>query len=975
MRRLLPLIVLFTPSAMGQGLGLPGLPKADEGSAIRVADDPRTAIQRERKAAKEEQQGLVLAAQDATRWEERRGKVRKRRSEVQALRRKLLSDEEPEEVTRHWIPDAPEEIEDTPPDAGVPDAAPPKPDGGVDGGAKDGGPADGARPDGGADGGPDGGVPEPEPAPAPEPAPEPEEDEAQELVLLPLLKAGEQFLLPGVHPLELEEIDHLIANLDALDEALSTLLRLYNEQRTHLTTAITLADQMLQAMEATIVEAQKKTKTGEKKAKAPGLREVGKLALKEHLARIELSLVRARKRQGAQEDELAGTEAAEMKPLPGIEGSNVEPIAAFTESYAKAEAFRREVEGIAEEERRLSIQKLQLTEGLRSSRARHDRLELTKAERELERHEESLRKGLRSMRISAEEVEWANRKLAKSQTLRGKAIPRLESQRDELRRKGGVGGAGNDPFSAGRVRGAQDALLAEKITFERLKLQRDTFRSELTQVLREVFHDVEPPPEFIEKHRTILEEEQLERRIGDLKARCDGWRRAQNRATQGKPSADRESARKAMLKAYVGLADVCMREDWVFGTQRRLSMIASYNFERFEWRSRGFTWYGWRALVSLLILAFVVFIARLLGHVTHRLAEQEEEEAVAVPTTGPPPAIAAFDPRKMWGKARGLLALVLYLGGFAALWLYAIRLTSDWVWGIPIPWSSLLGWASHPIFFVGDRGVSVWSMAQVFVWTVGAIYVARLIQHFISENLLAHFRVDRGIRDAVGTIVRYVVIFAGIGFGLGSAGIGLGALTVVFGVIGIGIGFGLQTIAANFISGFILLLERPVRKGDFVEVDDMIGEVKNISARATTIETRDAVSVIVPNSEFITKRVINWTLGRDERVRTQVKVGVAYGSDVKLVEKCLLEAAKTQDKVLQWPTPQVHMRGFDDSSLEFVLHIWTRAIRGLPELVSELNKQVDDIFRREGIDIPFPQRTLHHTNAPVLPEGDEGDET
>ena len=139
----------------------------------------------------------------------------------------------------------------------------------------------------------------------------------------------------------------------------------------------------------------------------------------------------------------------------------------------------------------------------------------------------------------------------------------------------------------------------------------------------------------------------------------------------------------------------------------------------------------------------------------------------------------------------------------------------------------------------------------------------------------------------------------------------------------------------------------------------MVGQVREISARATTIETRDAVSVVVPNSEFVSNRVVNWTLGADERVRTQVRVGVAYGSDVALVEQVLMEVAEGCGGVLRFPEPAVHLEGFNDSALTFALHVWTNHIRALPELVSDLNKSVDQAFRARGIEIPFPQRTVH----------------
>ncbi|MEZ4472872.1 MAG: mechanosensitive ion channel [bacterium] len=230
---------------------------------------------------------------------------------------------------------------------------------------------------------------------------------------------------------------------------------------------------------------------------------------------------------------------------------------------------------------------------------------------------------------------------------------------------------------------------------------------------------------------------------------------------------------------------------------------------------------------------------------------------------------------------------------------------------------------------------------------------------------MEHFAVDQGLRDVVGTFARYLVILLGIIFGLSAAGIPLTAMAAIFGVLGIGIGFGLQNIASNFISGFIILLERPYRRGDFIQVGDMVGEVKEIRARATTIETRDAVTVVVPNSEFVVGRVVNWTLGQNERLRAQVRVGVAYGTDLGLAQRLLLDVARAHPDVLSWPPPRAEMSGFGESSIDLVLHIWTRRLRTLPGLLSDLYIAVDQRFRENGVEIPFPIQTLHLKEAPT----------
>jgi small-conductance mechanosensitive channel len=188
---------------------------------------------------------------------------------------------------------------------------------------------------------------------------------------------------------------------------------------------------------------------------------------------------------------------------------------------------------------------------------------------------------------------------------------------------------------------------------------------------------------------------------------------------------------------------------------------------------------------------------------------------------------------------------------------------------------------------------------------------------------------------------------------------------VVFGLLSVGIGFGLQHVASNFVSGLIILFERPIKIGDRITIGDVWGDVVNISLRATLIRTVDNISIIVPNSEFITSRVINWS-HRDPKVRVHIPVGVAYGSDVPLVIKSLLEVAKNHPEVMKDPAPKVWFAEFGDSSLNFELLIWTLDPKKRPDVLSELNRGIDDIFRKNKIEIPFPQRDLHvRSSVPI----------
>jgi len=924
-------LLLFAATAPAQTIpGIPGLTPTGGGEAkepaVRLADDPRSKVARLKKAVMEARQGLVLRAQDAQRWEKRRTEVRGRRVALVTLRRSLVSDTEPSEADRR-LADAPEPPE---PDAGPPDAGPA--DGGVtDGGVTDGGVADGETSDAGVA----------DAAPPPIVGP----------TMLPVLQVGELFLRPRVHPAQIAELDRLAEGLDDLEETLSALMRLYAEERGLLTEALAQADQLLKAID---------TRAGEQTGgrRFFGLRAVEKLALEAHLATIELSLARARARQAtADPTEAAKADAGkELESVMPLDSGGATPLVEFAASHREAEVLRDQLDRLHRDKAEIARDMGDLREDTVRARTLRFQLALIAAERDLEEREETLRRGLDRLAITPDEVKWATKKYERSVELRGASIPRIEAKRDELR--AALAASGTGPFSLSAVAEAQDVLYAERIVFERLKLQRDAFRNDLIHILEAALDGVPPPDDFLQKYRLCLDEGAHRGRSDDLATRCDGWRRAENTVKRAPAPPEVAARKKQVLAAYAALQDVCMREEWVLATQDRLADIGRYHFEKLKWESRSAGWYAWRVLLSLIFAVIAFVLSQVVGRVTHRLAGHDREDAPAGPSGWAAPETGGGWSQRILRLRRGL-ALLVYLGAAGLVWLYAAVWCINYVWELPIEVGRLLGWATIPLFLIGDRGVSIWSMAQIAVWGVAAVWTGRLLRRWISDNLLQHFSVERGVRDAVGTMIGYLVMLVGIGAGLASVGIGVGAMAVVFGVVGIGIGFGLRDIANNFISGFILLLERPIRKGDFIQVDDLVGQVREISARATTIETRDAVTVIVPNSQFITGNIVNMTLGHNERVRTQVRVGVAYGSDVAKVQEVLLDVAKHHGGVLSRPPPKVHFKEFDESALAFVLHVWTERIRALPDLVSDLNMAVDAAFREHGITVPFPQRTVH----------------
>lgn len=266
---------------------------------------------------------------------------------------------------------------------------------------------------------------------------------------------------------------------------------------------------------------------------------------------------------------------------------------------------------------------------------------------------------------------------------------------------------------------------------------------------------------------------------------------------------------------------------------------------------------------------------------------------------------------------------------------------------------------SIQLFTIGTSVITVW----VLVYLVGAIlvvtYLSGVIKRVLINRVLKHRVADVGVRQAIGTIVRYVILLIGFAIIIQTAGIDLSALTIILGALGVGIGFGLQNITDNFISGIIILFERPIKVGDRVQVGAITGNVVRISPRATTVITNDNISVIIPNSQFISSNVINWS-HTDRNVRIHVPVGVSYGSDVEQVRAVLLEVAGKHPGVLSAPKAEVLFRGFGDSSLDFELLVWTQSFTDRPAfLQSELNFRIRARFQEAGIEVPFPQRDLH----------------
>jgi len=240
------------------------------------------------------------------------------------------------------------------------------------------------------------------------------------------------------------------------------------------------------------------------------------------------------------------------------------------------------------------------------------------------------------------------------------------------------------------------------------------------------------------------------------------------------------------------------------------------------------------------------------------------------------------------------------------------------------------------------------------------------IKGWMDRRWLRQITSDRGARDALVTIVGYTGFTISLLVGLSIGGINITGLAVVAGALSVGIGFGLQSIANNFISGIILLFERPIKAGDFVSVSDVEGYVKKISIRATEIETLDNQDMLIPNSELISGRVTNWVL-HNPYGRLKIKIGVSYGSDVEKVKTILETVSSDHDQVITDSSaspPKALFMGFGDSSLDFELRVRILDIRKRYDVLSDLNFEINHQFSKEGIVIPFPQRDIHIKEGP-----------
>ena len=301
--------------------------------------------------------------------------------------------------------------------------------------------------------------------------------------------------------------------------------------------------------------------------------------------------------------------------------------------------------------------------------------------------------------------------------------------------------------------------------------------------------------------------------------------------------------------------------------------------------------------------------------------------------------------------ARFVLSLALVVG-FILLGVNVV--------GVAIPWDQK----------ITALNLSLVQMFRLIFVLLLVLWLSSFLKHRLIVRVLNRSGLDPSLRYAIAQVTSYTIILIGLLMALQNTGVDLSTLTVFAGALGVGIGLGLQNISSNFISGLILLAERPIKIGDRIEVNKVAGQVVNIQARSTTVLTNDNITLIVPNSAFTEHTITNWSHG-DQKVRFRIPVSVAYGTDLDLVREALLEVARGHPRALSEPEPTVFFEAFGDSALNLELVVWSAEMSYRPRRFrSDLNFAIDKALRARGIEVPFPQRELRwRTAAPVESEG------
>ncbi|MBG1245168.1 mechanosensitive ion channel family protein [Nostoc sp. NZL] len=356
--------------------------------------------------------------------------------------------------------------------------------------------------------------------------------------------------------------------------------------------------------------------------------------------------------------------------------------------------------------------------------------------------------------------------------------------------------------------------------------------------------------------------------------------------------------------------------------------------------------------VAVAILFITAGFSWLLGWIKHhffRVASQRLTTTNAIPNSEPLKVLELFLKLVLASIRIGLwVSAVLYITNlfpFTRQWSYQIS-------------NILITSFTSPLLTLGKNPYSITELIILIGLLFGLVIFAGTLTNFLRSRILYFTRINRGAQEAIVILFKYGVIFIGTLVLLQIWGLDISSLTILASALSVGIGFGLQDIAKNFGSGLVLVFERPIQVGDFVEVGEYTGIVERMGARSTEIRTLDHVSIIVPNSRFLEKEVINWS-HRNPISRLHLPVGVAYSSDPNAVQAALLEAASKHPNVLQVPSPLVLFKEFGNNTLNFELLVWTAEPNKQFLLKSDLYYKIYEVLQQRQIEIPFAQLDLH----------------
>jgi len=370
--------------------------------------------------------------------------------------------------------------------------------------------------------------------------------------------------------------------------------------------------------------------------------------------------------------------------------------------------------------------------------------------------------------------------------------------------------------------------------------------------------------------------------------------------------------------------------------------------------SLGAQWLGYSALATLMFEASIsTVLLYLFVYMGIRLGRGIIEFVLSHPRLTHYSIFREFG-QELSNRLKGLFNVLIL--GYAVLYLFKI-------WSLfespRAAWGFLTDWS----FKIGELSFNIQTLMLAALTIYGAFMLSWFLDALLETEVFPRKKIQRGVRDSIKRLMHYCILLIGLIMAATMAGFDMRAFAVVAGALGIGIGFGLQNVVNNFVSGLILLFERPVKLGDMVVMEETWGTVRKIGLRSTVMETLDQSEIIVPNSKLISETVTNWSL-TSRQCRVVLPVGVSYGSDVEKVMRILLEVAQSHPEVLKEPAPSPIFVGFGDSSLDFQFRAWIRDVKRRLITVSEIGMEIIKRFREEGVEIPFPQRDLHLRSLP-----------